>query len=73
MTVVGATPSLPHGPAKVRLLNQQPALELGGGDYPSCPTADPTAGSSTIRFLKQIVSIFSRRENSILRSGERFR
>jgi hypothetical protein len=30
---------LPNAPTKVRLLNRLPTLDLGGGDYSSCPEA----------------------------------
>src|SRR5438046_5224659 len=34
---IGASSSLPAIPAKVCLLNPQPALRLGGGNWYSCP------------------------------------
>src|SRR6266566_3630412 len=37
---IGASSSLPAIPAKVCLLNPQPALRLGGGNWYSCPFAD---------------------------------
>lgn len=40
MTAVGASRPLPSVPTKVRLLNRLSTLDLGGGDYSSCPTAD---------------------------------
>ena len=39
-TAVGASRPLPGVPAEVGLLNPQAALDLGGGDYSSCPSAD---------------------------------
>ena len=38
-TGIGASRPLPSGPTKVRLLNRLPTLDLGGGDYSSCPEA----------------------------------
>jgi hypothetical protein len=35
----GASRPLPSVPTKVRLLNRLPTLDLGGGDYSSCPEA----------------------------------
>jgi hypothetical protein len=40
MAGIGATSSLPRAPAKVCLLNPQPALDLGDGDCSSCPYSD---------------------------------
>jgi len=37
MAVIGASSSLSRSPAKVCILNPQPALRLGGGGDPSCP------------------------------------
>ena len=39
--ILGATLSLPRAPAKVCLLNPQPALRLPGGNCSFCPEADP--------------------------------
>ena len=38
MAAIGASRALPSVPTKVRLLNRLPTLDLGGGDYSSCPT-----------------------------------
>ena len=37
---IGASRPLPSVPTKVRLLNPLPTLDLGGGDYSSCPIPD---------------------------------
>ena len=39
MAASGAFRSLPSVPTKVGLLNQLPTLDLGDGDYSSCPEA----------------------------------
>ena len=40
MTGTGASRPLLSVPTKVRLLNRLPTLDLGGGEYSSCPIPD---------------------------------
>jgi len=40
MTGFGASCPLPSVPTKVRLLNPLPTLDLGDGNYSSCPLGD---------------------------------
>jgi hypothetical protein len=51
-TGIGASRPLPSVPTKVRLLNRLPTLDLGGGDYSSCPIAVARCGqpASSLRF-----------------------
>jgi hypothetical protein len=42
----GASRPLPSVPTKVRLLNRLPTLDLGGGDYSSCPNPAGAGGEN---------------------------
>ena len=54
---IGGSRPLPGVATRVRLLNRLPTLDLGGGDYSSCPTAD-LRGSAIER-----LSALARRHN----------
>src|SRR5277367_6161932 len=47
MTAIGATSSFPTAPAKVCLLNPQPALKLGGGNCHFAPKRTLTVSART--------------------------
>src|SRR6516165_4370377 len=74
---VGASLPLPSVSTKVRLLNRLPTLDLWGGDYSSCPEADPLRGRQdsleAIRGSAGVVSPRPRTDREAGSSGDRNR